>query len=67
MAENTADTVFFIDDDLIERLMRGDASAAAGASQNKRPAESSALGVAVKLASEGKLDEAVRKLEEAAR
>ena len=66
MAENTAETVFFVDDDLIEKLMRGDTSAAASTSQNKRPAESSTLGVAVKLASEGKLDEAIRKLEDAA-
>ena len=43
MAENNPETVFFIDDDLIEKLMRGDTSAAANISQNKRPAESSVL------------------------
>src|SRR5215471_6220551 len=66
MAENNADTVFFVDDDLIEKLMRGDTGSPASR-PSARPAEAGALSVAVKLASEGKLDEAIRKLDEAAR
>src|ERR1700691_3772979 len=59
------ETVFFIDDDLVERLMRGD-TAPADASKKKRPAAVSALASAVKLASDGKLDDAVKELERAA-
>src|ERR1700733_1582808 len=59
---NNSETVFFIDDDLVERLMRGD-SAPADPSKKKRPAEATALATAVKLASDGKLDEAVKELE----
>src|SRR5579863_7692836 len=64
MAENN-DTVFFIDDDLVERLMRGD-TAPADLTKKKRPATVSALATAVKLASDGKLDDAVKELERAA-
>jgi tetratricopeptide (TPR) repeat protein len=60
MAQNE---VFFIDDDLIERLLRGDAAPAS--SKQKRPAASSGLATAVAFATEGKLDEAVRELEAA--
>ena len=59
------ETVFFIDDDLIERLMRGD-TAPADPAKKKRPATVSALAAAVKLASDGKLDDAVKELERAA-
>src|ERR1035437_952339 len=58
------ETVFFIDDDLVERLMRGD-TAPADPTKKKRPAEASALATAVKLASDGKLDDAVKELERA--
>src|SRR5689334_18677055 len=53
--------VFFIDDDLIERLLRGDAAPVPPKPQ--RPASASSLAPAVELASAGKLDEAVRELE----
>ena len=53
--------VFFVDDDLIEKLMRGDA--VDDKNKKKRPASTSALAKAVSLASEGKLDEAVKELE----
>jgi tetratricopeptide (TPR) repeat protein len=59
------ETVFFIDDDLIERLMRGD-TAPADPTKKKRPATVSALATAVKFATDGKLDEAVKELERAA-
>src|SRR5579862_9754928 len=58
MAQNE---VFFIDDDLVERLLRGDAAPASP--KQKRPAASSGLAAAVTLATEGKLDDAVRELE----
>ena len=58
------ETIFFIDDDLVERLMRGDTTAA-DPSKKKRPAEATALSTAVKLASDGKLDDAVKELERA--
>src|SRR6266404_1451642 len=61
MPENT---VFFVDDDLIERLMRGDT--VDDPTKKKRQASSSALAKAVTLASEGKLDDAVKELEAAA-
>ena len=60
MAQNE---VFFIDDDLIERLLRGDAAPASP--KQKRPAAASGLAAAVTLATEGKLDDAVRELEAA--
>src|SRR6185369_9281258 len=60
MAQNE---VFFIDDDLIERLLRGDAAPASP--KQKRAAAASGLATAVTLATEGKLDEAVRELEAA--
>src|SRR5712691_6665538 len=55
---------FFVDDELVERLMRGDSPAAKPKTQ--RPAETSALGNAVKLATAGRLDDAVKELEGAA-
>src|SRR6266446_4127296 len=55
--------VFFVDDELVERLMRGDAGESPA---NKRPAESSVLAAAIKLATGGRLEEAVRQLEQAA-
>ena len=65
MPENNPQHVFFVDDELIERLMRGDTPADTS-SGKKRPASSTALGSAVKLAGAGKLDEAVKELEAAA-
>ena len=64
---DTNETVFFIDDDLVERLMRGDTAPSdqTSATKKKRPAEVNALAAAVKLASDGKLDEAVKDLERA--
>jgi tetratricopeptide (TPR) repeat protein len=56
--------IFFVDDELVERLMRGDP---VQPSQKTRPAETNALAKAVKLAQEGKLSEAAAVLEEAAR
>src|SRR5579862_7613397 len=64
MADNTEQNVFVVDDDLIERLLRGDAPE--DPSKKKRQVESSALAAAIKLASDGKLDEAVKELERAA-
>jgi tetratricopeptide (TPR) repeat protein len=56
-----AQQVFFVDDDLIERLLRGDAAPIPPKPQ--RPAFSGSLAPAIELASEGKLDNAVQKLE----
>src|SRR6185369_9705271 len=53
--------VFFVDDDLIERLLRRDPTPLSPKPQ--RPAYSSSLAPAIELASEGKLDDAVRELE----
>jgi tetratricopeptide (TPR) repeat protein len=53
--------VFFVDDDLIERLLRGDPAPVP--SKPQRPALSRSLAPAIELASAGKLDDAVRKLE----
>src|SRR6478609_5926479 len=64
MAENNDRTVFFVDDDLVERLMRGDGDASPG--KEKRPAASPTLAQAVTLASEGHVDDAIRALEGAA-
>src|SRR5580693_2540605 len=64
MAENKEQQVFFVDDELIERLMRGDAVDDPG--KKKRPANSTALARAVQLASENRLDDAVKELERAA-
>jgi tetratricopeptide (TPR) repeat protein len=58
-----AQQVFFVDDDLIERLLRGDPAPVPAKQQ--RPALSSSLAPAIELASAGKLDEAVQKLESA--
>src|SRR5579884_2222933 len=63
MPENN-EHVFFVDDDLIEKLMRGDAPG--DSARNKRAAASPSLGKAVKLASEGKLNDAIKELERAA-
>ena len=64
MPDGNGQQVFFIDDELVERLMRGDA--AESSSKPKRPANSSALAKAVKLAASGRLDDAVKELEAAA-
>ena len=64
MTENSDQTVFFVDDDLVERLMRGDSDAGAG--KTKRPAASPTLAKAVTLASEGHVDDAIRALKGAA-
>ena len=69
MPEPNAQNVFFIDDDLVERLMRGDSAespAKTDPTKKRRPAESSALGRAVNLAAAGKLDDAIKELEGAA-
>src|SRR5579863_1730432 len=63
MPEMNDQNVFFVDDDLIERLMRGDS--VEDPTKKKRPASSTALGRAVALASEGKINEAVKELEQA--
>src|SRR5258708_2066582 len=62
----TNEQVFFVDDDLIERLMRGDAPAE-DPSKKKRPATASSLAKAIALATEGKLDDAIKELEAAAK
>ncbi|MGD1093765.1 MAG: tetratricopeptide repeat protein, partial [Bryobacteraceae bacterium] len=64
MAENNDQHVFFVDDELVERLMRGDK--VEDSSKQKRPATVSALANAIRLATEGHLDEAVKELEAAA-
>ena len=64
MAENNDQAVFFVDGDLVERLMRGDS--ATGPGKGKRPAASPTLAQAVTLASEGHVDDAIRALEGAA-
>src|SRR5580692_12706319 len=64
MPESNDPTVFFVDDDLIERLMRGDS--VEDPTKKKRPASVSALAKAVALATEGRLDDAVKELERAA-
>src|SRR5580658_6695237 len=64
MPDGNGQQVFFIDDELVERLMRGDAPETS--SKAKRPAGSSALASAVKLAGAGRLDDAVKELEGAA-
>jgi tetratricopeptide (TPR) repeat protein len=56
--------VFFVDDELVERLMRGDGPAEP--TKAKRPAGSAALARAVEFASEGRIDDAVAELEQAA-
>src|SRR5690348_1502131 len=66
MPENNSQNVFFVDDELIERLMRGDTTADASSNKKKRPASATSLGNAVKLANAGKLEEAVKELTEAA-
>src|SRR5258708_4880871 len=67
MAQENDQHAFFIDDELVERLMRGDAGEASLASaKKKRPAESASLGAAVVLATAGRLDEAIQELDQAA-
>jgi len=56
--------VFFVDDELIERLMRGDV--VQDPDRKRRPASSSALAKAVTLATGGHLDDAVKELADAA-
>jgi tetratricopeptide (TPR) repeat protein len=63
MTDLNQQSVFFVDDDLIEKLMRGDAPAASG--KSKREAPSNALVKAVELASAGHLADAIRELEQA--
>jgi len=55
--------VFFVDDELIERLLRGDA--APSPAKRQRAVYSGSLAAAVALASAGQLDDAVRELETA--
>src|SRR6202163_2959835 len=55
--------VFFVDDELIERLLRGDA--APSPAKQKRAAHSGSLATAVALASAGQVDDALRELEAA--
>jgi tetratricopeptide (TPR) repeat protein len=64
MPANNQQRVFFVDDELVERLMRGDTLE--DPARKKRPAASSALARAVAHASGGRLDDAVRELEGAA-
>ena len=64
MADTKDQHVFFVDDDLIERLMRGDS--VEDPTRKKRPASSTALSRAVLLASDNRLDDAVKELEAAA-
>src|SRR5437899_2619655 len=61
MPDNNNQNVFFVDDDLIERLMRGDT--VEDPTKKKRPAESNSLAKAVALASEGKIEDAVKELQ----
>jgi len=69
MPESNEQQAFFIDDELVERLMRGDALPDKAAdkgpekARKQRPAEVTVLAKAVTLAGEGKLDDAIRELE----
>src|SRR5690242_13866962 len=63
MSQND-ERAFFVDDELVERLMRGDSPAAKP--KTHRHAETSALANAIKLAAAGRLDDAVKELEGAA-
>src|SRR5258707_2383013 len=63
MAQENEQT-FFIDDELVERLMRGETGIPP--SKKQRPAESRAMTTAVKLATAGRLDEAIKELDQAA-
>ena len=65
MAENKDQHVFFVDDDLIERLMRGDSVEDPG-QEKASGILARALARAVQLASENRLDDAVKELERAA-
>src|SRR5579862_1279082 len=65
MPDKNEQHVFFVDDELIERLMRGDAPVEDPA-RKKRPASSSSLAQALTLASGGHVDDAIRELEQAA-
>jgi tetratricopeptide (TPR) repeat protein len=62
MADNN-ESVFFIDDELVERLMRGDTADVT--KKQARPSEVNALVIALRLANAGQLDEAVMELESA--
>ena len=57
MSQND-EQAFFVDDELVERLMRGDSPTAKPKTQ--RAAETSALGNAIKLAAAGRLDDAIK-------
>ena len=65
MADNNDQHVFFVDDELVERLMRGD-KVEDPDSKKTRPAAVSALAKAISLATEGRLDDAIKELERAA-
>ena len=68
MSKQDSKAVVFMDDDLIERLLRGDDPSKAGADANTgiaRTSESGSLVEAVELASEGRLDDAIGALQEA--
>jgi tetratricopeptide (TPR) repeat protein len=64
MAADNDSRLFFVDSELIERLLRGDT--APGPAQQQRPVSSAGFAAAVALASEGRIDDAVRELESAA-
>ncbi len=64
MAGDNEQQLFFIDGELIERLMRGDRTPVQ--TQQQRPVTASALTAAVSLASEGRLDDAAKELQSAA-
>ena len=63
MSDSVQQNVFFVDDELIERLMRGDDLAPAG--KPKRATKSVALARALELVSNGLLEDAIRELEQA--
>src|SRR5207302_3055668 len=65
MPDNSEQQVFFVDDELIERLMRGDVIEDP-ARKKKRAASSSVLAKAVALATSGRLEDAIGELEGAA-
>jgi Flp pilus assembly protein TadD len=64
MSQNNDQQAFFVDDELIERLLRGDAPVA---NKPTRPASTNALADAIQLATNGRLDEAAAALEDAAK
>ena len=64
MAEQREATVLFVDDDLIEKLLRGDS--VAETPKPAREVQSNALAKAIELVTAGKLDEAIEELNKAA-